>query len=77
MDVGMPNLDGLQATRAIRLHPWGARIRIIALTAWSGDAERRRTLEAGMDLHLVKPVDLQSLAALLRETGTGLAPGLR
>jgi len=75
MDLGMPNLDGLEATRAIRQQPWGARIRIIALTAWSGDAERRRTLEAGMDLHLVKPVDPQELASLLHEVapmGTGL-----
>jgi CheY-like chemotaxis protein len=74
MDVGMPQLDGLQATRAIRLQPWGARIRIIALTAWGGDAERRRTLEAGMNYHLVKPVDPQALAALLREAPTEVPP---
>jgi CheY-like chemotaxis protein len=66
MDVAMPRLDGLQATREIRLHPWGARVRIIALTAWGGDAERRRTYEAGMDFHLVKPVDPQALSVLLR-----------
>jgi CheY-like chemotaxis protein len=67
MDLGMPHLDGFQAAREIRLRPWGARIRIIALTAWSGDAERRRTSEAGMDHHLVKPVDPQVLMEILRE----------
>jgi len=67
MDMAMPHLDGLQATREIRLRPWGARVRIIALTAWSGDAERRRTAEAGMDNHLVKPVDPQVLVRFLRE----------
>jgi CheY-like chemotaxis protein len=77
MDLGMPHLDGLEATRAIRSHSWGAGIRIIALTAWGGERERRWTLEAGMDFHLVKPVDPQALAAILSEMprrGTDLAP---
>jgi CheY-like chemotaxis protein/signal transduction histidine kinase len=66
MDVAMPNLDGLAATREIRSRPWGLRIRIIALTAWGQETERRRTREAGMDAHLVKPVDPNALALVLR-----------
>jgi CheY-like chemotaxis protein len=66
MDVAMPNLDGLEATRAIRSRPWGLRIRIIALTAWGQETERRRTREAGMDAHVVKPVDPNALALILR-----------
>jgi CheY-like chemotaxis protein len=69
MDIAMPNLDGLEATREIRRLPWGGRVRIIALTAWGQEAERRRTLAAGMNDHLVKPVDLQALAAVLRAGG--------
>jgi CheY-like chemotaxis protein len=69
MDVAMPNLDGLEATREIRRRPWGARVRIIALTAWGQEAERRRTHAAGMNDHLVKPVDPQVLAAVLRAAG--------
>jgi CheY-like chemotaxis protein len=65
MDVAMPVLDGLDATRAIRLRPWGAGIHIIALTAWGQESERRRTQEAGMDAHLVKPVDPHALVAAL------------
>jgi CheY-like chemotaxis protein len=65
MDVAMPNLDGLEATREIRRRPWGQRIRIIALTAWGQESERQRTREAGMDEHLVKPVDPQTLAGAL------------
>jgi CheY-like chemotaxis protein len=68
MDVAMPNLDGLEATREIRRRPWGQRIRIIALTAWGQETERRRTREAGMDAHLVKPVDPNALALVLRAT---------
>jgi CheY-like chemotaxis protein len=66
MDVAMPNLDGLEATREIRRRPWGQGIRIIALTAWGQETERRRTREAGMDAHLVKPVDPNALALVLR-----------
>ncbi len=64
----MPNLDGLEATREIRRRPWGEGIRIIALTAWGQETERRRTREAGMDAHLVKPIDPNVLAAILRAT---------
>ena len=65
MDVAMPHLDGLEAAREIRSYEWGADIRIIALTAWGQEAERRRTREAGMDAHLVKPVDPRALARAL------------
>jgi CheY-like chemotaxis protein len=66
MDVAMPNLDGIEATREIRSRPWGQDIRIIALTAWGQETERRRTRDAGMDAHLVKPVDPRALALVLR-----------
>jgi CheY-like chemotaxis protein len=69
MDVAMPEVDGLEAAREIRRHSWGAGIRIIALTAWSQEAERRRTREAGMDAHLVKPVDPRALMAALTAAG--------
>jgi CheY-like chemotaxis protein len=65
MDVAMPHVDGVEAAREIRRHEWGSNIRIIALTAWGQEAERRRTREAGMDAHLVKPVDPRALAAAL------------
>jgi CheY-like chemotaxis protein len=66
MDLAMPGLDGVAAARAIRATSWGAEIRIIALTAWGQSSDRRLTQEAGMDAHLVKPVDPQALMAFLR-----------
>ena len=66
MDVAMPELDGVAAARAIRSTSWGAHTRIIALSAWGQEADRRRTQEAGMDAHLVKPADPQALLAILR-----------
>jgi CheY-like chemotaxis protein len=69
MDISMPQMDGLQATREIRSRSWGAGVRIIAITAWGQHSQRQRTLEAGMDFHLVKPVNPEALAALLRRSG--------
>ena len=55
------------AARQDALHP--AVLRLIALTGWSEDADRERTLEAGFDAHLTKPVDFEVLHALLLATG--------
>ena len=67
MDLGMPALNGLDATRRIREQPWGRVIRIFALTGWGEEADRRRSTEAGCDGHLVKPVDVAALKKLLAE----------
>ena len=65
LDLGMPGMDGLTAARLIRQQPGGAAIRIIALTGWGQESDRRRSGEAGFDSHLVKPLDLDKLTALL------------
>jgi PAS domain S-box-containing protein len=67
MDVGMPRLNGLDATRRIREQPWGREIKIIALTGWGQLGDRDRSREAGCDGHLVKPVDLQILQQMLND----------
>jgi CheY-like chemotaxis protein len=65
MDLGMPHLDGLAATRKIRSQPWGQAVRIVALTGWGREEDRLRTQAAGIDLHWVKPVDPHALARIL------------
>jgi PAS domain S-box-containing protein len=67
MDVGMPHVDGYEATRRIRQQPWGQSITIIALTGWGQEGDRVESREAGCDGHLVKPVDLAELEKLLAE----------
>lgn len=65
LDLGMPELDGYDVARQIRQHPVHTKVRLIALTGRDQEADRRRTLEAGFDNHLVKPVDPEALETLL------------
>jgi CheY-like chemotaxis protein len=72
MDVQMPGMDGLEATRRIRLHlPPDRQPRIVALTAAAFPEDRARCLEAGMDDYLAKPVDLTELTRALQRVGMG------
>ena len=65
MDVQMPGLDGVEATRRIRQGPAAVRPRIFAVTANASESERHSYLQAGMDGHLSKPFSLSELAAML------------
>ncbi len=69
MDVQMPEMDGLEATRAIRRHEAGAgsHLPIIALTAHTTKSDEDSCLEAGMDKFLTKPIDQDALFATLNE----------
>jgi two-component system sensor histidine kinase/response regulator len=65
MDMQMPVMDGLAATRAIRQLPEYAEVPILAMTANAFDEDRRQCLEAGMNDHVPKPVDPARLFATL------------
>ena len=65
LDIGMPDMSGYEVAQALRAEPWASDIRLIALTGWGQDADRRRALEAGFDQHVVKPVDPDRLAELI------------
>jgi signal transduction histidine kinase len=65
LDVGMPKLDGCEVARRIRLESWGRKAVLVALTGWGQDVDRRRSREAGFDMHLVKPVDPATLCEML------------
>jgi signal transduction histidine kinase/CheY-like chemotaxis protein/HPt (histidine-containing phosphotransfer) domain-containing protein len=66
MDCHMPVMDGYEATRRLRAEPKTAGLRIVALTASALEEDRALALEAGMDDHLGKPLDLNGLRAALR-----------
>lgn len=65
LDIGLPRLNGYEACRGIRQQPGGSRPVIVACTGWGQDEDRRRSLEAGFNHHLVKPVDPEALEKLL------------
>jgi CheY-like chemotaxis protein len=65
LDIGMPKLNGYEACRSIRQQPWSKGMVLIAVTGWGHEEDRRRSLEAGFDKHMVKPVDPGALMKLL------------
>lgn len=69
MDVGMPRMDGYEATRQIRRTAGGQNLRVVALTGWGQDNDRHQSREAGCDAHLVKPVELDDLKRVLLDFG--------
>jgi CheY-like chemotaxis protein/two-component sensor histidine kinase len=60
-DIGLPGMDGLAVAGALRKSPETAEARLIAVTGYGQEEDRRRALEAGFDEHLVKPVDPDQL----------------
>ena len=67
LDLGMPNLNGYETANRIRSQAWGRDIALVAVTGWGQPKDRERTVEAGFDAHLVKPVDRETLLKTLRD----------
>ncbi len=81
MDVNMPVLDGLEATRRLRKDPRFTRLPVVALTADVMSSQIKTCLEAGCDAHVAKPIDLRNLLSamdrcLARGTARELMAGL-
>lgn len=65
IDIGLPGMDGVEVCRQLRARPWGRSMFLVAQTGWGDDSDRRRTADAGFDVHLTKPLDPAGLVALL------------
>src|SRR2546428_7589522 len=64
-DLGLPSLDGYEFARRLRQQPGFGRVLLVALSGYGREEDKRRSLEAGFDHHLVKPPDMDVLQALL------------
>ncbi|HET7671843.1 MAG TPA: ATP-binding protein, partial [Burkholderiales bacterium] len=65
LDISMPGMDGLEVARALRREPGLRQVRVVALTGFGQQEDRRRSLDAGCDAHLVKPISPDDLRRVL------------
>jgi CheY-like chemotaxis protein/two-component sensor histidine kinase len=75
LDIGMPSMDGYEVARRIRGNLDSDKVTLIALTGWRQEEDRRRSKEAGIDHHLVKPVNMQVLQRILAPLATKRSAG--
>jgi signal transduction histidine kinase len=61
LDIGLPHMSGHEVARRLRAAPWGRDLRLIAVTGWGRESDRAKSLEAGFDAHLTKPIDPEML----------------
>jgi PAS domain S-box-containing protein len=66
LDIGLPAMDGYEVARHLRELPGGDAVKLVAITGYGQFNDRQRSLEAGFDHHLVKPVDIRQLTGLLQ-----------
>ena len=69
IDIGLPEIDGNKLARQLRSQPETARSLLIAVTGYGSETDRQQTLDAGFDHHVVKPVHIDDLTALLCKPG--------
>jgi CheY-like chemotaxis protein len=67
LDIGLPKLNGYEAGRQIRRLPGGDEIVLVAVTGWGQQNDRARSKEAGFDHHLVKPLEMATVRALVAQ----------
>jgi CheY-like chemotaxis protein len=74
LDVGMPGLNGFTLAQMLRAERWrdSRGPRLVALTGWGQEEDRRRSEEAGFDEHLVKPADLETIERVCQDAATVL-----
>jgi PAS domain S-box-containing protein len=75
LDIGLPDMDGNEVARNLRHHPATAGALLIAATGYGGPQDKEKTIAAGFDHHLVKPIDSAELIDLLAAKKVPVPPG--
>jgi signal transduction histidine kinase/CheY-like chemotaxis protein len=73
LDIGLPDMDGIELARRLKVLPKTAKSMLIAITGYGQDLDRQKTLEAGFSHHFVKPVDMKRLLEVLAEPAAAKA----
>ncbi|HKH49295.1 MAG TPA: ATP-binding protein, partial [Thermoanaerobaculia bacterium] len=76
-DLGLPGMNGYEVAEQLRRDPTTAAVKLIAVTGYGREEDRRRSREAGFDLHLTKPVDPVQLRKELQRPRASAAPALK
>jgi CheY-like chemotaxis protein/anti-sigma regulatory factor (Ser/Thr protein kinase) len=71
LDIAMPKINGYEVARTIRSSSWGRGMTLIAVTGWGQKEDQQRSMEAGFDKHMTKPVDPEALEAVLDSVARG------
>jgi two-component system CheB/CheR fusion protein len=66
LDIGLPDISGHELAGRLRSAAGERELVLIAISGWGQEADRRRSLDAGFDVHLVKPVDFRTVQDALR-----------
>ncbi len=65
LDIGLPGMNGYEVARHLRKLPELRNVFLVAMTGWGKDEDRKKSMQAGFNAHLVKPAELHDLEALL------------
>jgi CheY-like chemotaxis protein len=65
LDIGMPDVNGYEVARRIRLEEWGRDVLLLAITGWGHSDDIARAKAAGFNEHLTKPVEAEHIVQLL------------
>lgn len=67
LDIGMPGMNGYDLAQRLRAEPSLEGLCLVAVSGWGGEADKRRAIDAGFDLHLTKPVSVATVQAVLEQ----------
>jgi DNA-binding response OmpR family regulator len=71
LDIGLPKMNGYDVAREIRSQSWDSGTLLVAITGWGQAEDKSLSRQAGIDHHLVKPVDPDALFRLIDKRKTG------
>lgn len=74
LDIGLPGMNGYDVARTLRLEPSLKDLRIVALTGWGSEEDRKKSQDAGCNEHLTKPVSLEDVRNVLANINSGSSP---